>query len=132
MNINKIKEEPKTKKSAGQSGEDGNNQLRNRAIKIHLSPSEIEEAYEFYKKSGQKTFAGFCREKILSDQKTIKSRKDTIAETAQVLYQISKIGNNINQIARKINSLKSDYPELIEELKLSLEEIKSISKRVKK
>ena len=41
------------KKQAGQSGDDGNNELRNIRINFSISPSELEILNKFYAHSGQ-------------------------------------------------------------------------------
>lgn len=123
--------ELKTKKSAGQSGDDGNVELRNKRIFISISPGELEKIDGFYKHSSQTTFAGFCREKLLSKPEVVKNNRQLISEISQVLYELNKIGTNINQIAKRVNSIKGDYPELAEQLQEILEDLKDIRLKVK-
>lgn len=120
------------KKQAGQSGDDGNNELRNIRINFSISPSELEVLNKFYAHSGQNSFAGFCREKVLAKPGSLKTKKDLIIGFSQILFQLEKIGTNINQIAKIVNSKKTEYPKLFDELKATLEEIKEIRSKVRK
>lgn len=120
------------KKQAGQSGDDGNNEVRNKRINFFVSPSELEKLNKFYSSSGQNSFAGFCREKVLAKPGSQKTKKDLIIGFAQILFHLEKIGTNVNQIAKIVNSKKADYPKLFDELKNTLEEIKEIRSKVRK
>lgn len=112
------------KKSSGQSGNDGNQELRTKRIEFSVSPTELEKLSLFYELSPQSTFAQFCREKILSNPGSASNNSEIKAQYASLIYQINKIGTNLNQIAKKINKLKTDYPQLVEELKAELLELK--------
>lgn len=124
------KMEIKKKKSTGQAGSDGNEELRIKRIEFYLSPSEFSKLSLFYDKSPQRTMGNFCREKILSNPGPTTDKKEILSEISKSIYQQSKISNNINQIAKKVNSLKNDYPELLNELKSELEELKQINKKM--
>jgi len=113
------------KKSSGQSGNDGNQELRTKRIEFSVSPTELEKLSLFYELSPQSTFAQFCREKILSKPGSASNNSEIKAQYASLIYQINKIGTNLNQIAKKINKLKTDYPQLVEELKVELLELKT-------
>lgn len=116
------------KKSAGQSGTDGNDELRTKTLKINVSPTEFERLSKFYDLSPQRTFAQFCRDKLLTKPGSVTSNAEIKAQHASLIYQLNKIGSNLNQIAKKINTLKKDYPELINELKDELLELKITAK----
>lgn len=116
------------KKSAGQSGTDGNDELRIKTLKINVSPTEFEKLSKFYDLSPQRTFAQFCRDKLLTKPGSVTSNADIKAQHTSLIYQLNKIGSNLNQIAKKINTLKKDYPELIDELRDELLEIKRVAK----
>lgn len=120
--------EVKKKKSTGQSGEDGNEELRTKVISIYLSPTEYLKLTDHFSNSPQSTLANFCREKLLSKPGAATEKKAILAEVAKSIYQQSKISNNINQIAKKVNSLKTDYPELLDEIRNELEELKQLNK----
>ena len=116
------------KKSAGQSGTDGNDELRTKTLKINVSPTEFEKLSKFYDLSPQRTFAQFCRDKLLTKPGSVTSNAEIKAQHASLIYQLNKIGSNLNQIAKKINTLKKDYPELIDELRDELLELKRTAK----
>ena len=120
--------EIKKKKSAGQSGSDGNEELRTKIVSLYLSPTEFKKLTEYFSKSAQTTMANFCREKLLSKPGATTDKKEILSEISYSIYQQSKISTNINQIAKKVNTLKKDYPELISELQLELEELKQLNK----
>lgn len=120
------------KKQAGQSGDDGNSELRNIRINFSISPSELEILNKFYSYSGQNSFAGFCREKVLAKPGSLKTKKDLVIGFSQILFQLEKIGANINQIAKVVNSKKNDYPNLFNEIKANLDEIKEVRNKVRK
>lgn len=120
--------EAKKKKSTGQSGSDGNEELRTKIISIYLSPSEFSKLSEYYEKSSQNRLANFCREKLLSKPGTTTDKKAIVSEISKSLYYQSKISNNLNQIAKKVNTIKKDYPELLSELQFELEELKNLNK----
>ena len=122
------KMEIRKKKSAGQSGSDGNEELRTKIVSLYLSPTEFKKLTEYFSKSAQTTMANFCREKLLSKPGTTTDKKEILSEISYSIYQQSKISTNINQIAKKVNTLKKDYPELISELQLELEELKQLNK----
>jgi hypothetical protein len=116
------------KKSAGQSGTDGNDELRIKTLKINVSPTEFEKLSKFYDLSPQRTFAQFCRDKLLTKPGSVTSNAEIKAQHTSLIYQLNKIGSNLNQIAKKINTLKKDYPELIDELRDELLELKRVAK----
>lgn len=116
------------KKSAGQSGNDGNEELRTKRIEFSLSPTEFEKVSKFYAQSPQGTFAQFCREKLLTKPGSVTSSAEINSQHASLIYQLNKIGSNLNQIAKKINTLKTDYPELVDELRCELSELKRTAK----
>jgi predicted transcriptional regulator len=116
------------KKSAGQSGTDGNDELRIKTLKINVSPTEFEKLSKFYDLSPQRTFAQFCRDKLLTKPGSVTSNAEIKAQHTSLINQLNKIGSNLNQIAKKINTLKKDYPELIDELRDELLELKRVAK----
>lgn len=116
------------KKIAGQSGVDGNDEVRTKTIKINVSPTEFENLSKFYDISPQRTFAQFCRDKLLIKPGSVSSNAEIKSKYVSLIYQLNKIGLNLNQIAKKINTLKTDYPQLIEELREELTELKRIAK----
>ena len=120
--------EVKKKKSTGQSGSDGNEELRTKRIEFYVSPSEFSKISLFYEQSPHKTMGNFCREKMLSKPGATTDKKEILSEISKSIYQQSKISNNINQIAKKVNSIKKDYPELLTELKSELDELKQLNK----
>ena len=120
--------EAKKKKSAGQSGADGNDELRTKRIEFYVSPSEFTKLCTFYEKSTHKTMGNFCREKMLSKPGATTDKKAIVSEISKSLYYQSKISNNLNQIAKKVNTIKKDYPELLSELQFELEELKNLNK----
>lgn len=120
--------EAKKKKSTGQSGSDGNEELRTKIISIYFSPTEYSKLTDYYNNSPQSTLANFCREKLLSKPGATTDKKEILSEISKSIYQQSKISNNINQIAKKVNSIKKDYPELLDELKSELDELKQLNK----
>ncbi len=109
---------------AGQSGDDGNINLRIKKIWLNLSPEEFKIISDYFSNSSHKTLAHFCREKLLEKPGKVQQKSKVIEEIAYSIYQQNKIGNNINQIAKRVNTLKSDYPELIQELISELDELK--------
>lgn len=122
-----IKEIIRTKKSSGQSGEDGNKHLRNRKIEFLCSPEEYKKIQDKFLQSGSKTIAQYCRDSSLTNTKISPANQKTFQ--TEVLYALSKIGNNINQIAKKINIEKKDWESLPEELKLQIDELKRLQKK---
>ncbi len=120
--------EVKKKKSTGQSGSDGNEELRIKIISIYFSPTEYSKLTDHYYNSPQSTHANFCREKLLSKPGATTDKKEILSEISKSIYQQSKISNNINQIAKKVNTLKKDYPELLDEIKSELQELKQLNK----
>lgn len=113
------------KKSAGQSGNDGNQELRLKTLKINVSPTEFEKISLFYDLSPQRTFAQFCRDKLLTKPGSVSNNAEIKAQYAKLTYQLNKIGSNLNQIAKRVNTLKTDYPELIEDLKAELSDLRN-------
>lgn len=118
----------KKKKSSGQSGDDGNTELRTKIVQIYFSPTEYLKLNGYFNNSTQTTLANFCREKLLSKPGSSSGKKEILAEISYSIYQLSKIGNSLNQIARKVNSIKKDYPELLNDLKIELDELKQANK----
>ncbi len=114
------------KKKAGQSGEDGNINLRNKMIWINVSPEEFKKISDYFQKSSHKTFAHFCREKLLEKPGKVQQKNKVISEIISSMYQQNKIGININQIAKKVNTLKKDYPELLDEISSELADLKRL------
>ena len=107
----------------GQSGEDGCTELRLRRYEIIFAESEFEKLKKKYEKSGQSTMAKYCRQVLLETKSGLTAKEIKVNSYADT-YALNKIGNNINQIARRINSLKSDYPELIEDLRFEIENLR--------
>lgn len=118
---------PGMKKQAGQSGTDGNDELRTKAVQFTLSPTEYKNLVEQYSKSSCSTLALFCREKSLSKTVHLKNKKELISNHALEIYQLSKIGTNINQIARRLNS-GGAHSQIISELEDELEELRRLKR----
>lgn len=118
----------KKKKSSGQSGDDGNTELRTKIVQIYFSPTEYLKLNGYFNNSPQTTLANFCREKLLSKPGSTSGRKEILTEISFSIYQLSKIGNSLNQIARKVNTIKNDYPELLKDLRIELDELKQANK----
>ncbi len=116
----------KTKKKAGQSGDDGNKILRTKKIWLNVSPEEYQKISEYFEASSHKTFAHFCREKLLEKPGKVQQKNKVISEVVQSMFYQNKIGTNINQIAKRVNTLKKDYPELISDLQNELEELRRL------
>ena len=124
------KNQIKKKKSSGQSGADGNTELRTKIVSIYFSPTEYSKLSDYFNRSSQTTLANFCRDKLLSTPGVTSNKKEILSEISKSIYQQSKIGNSLNQIARKVNTLKNDYPELLIELQNELEELKRLNKNM--
>jgi hypothetical protein len=101
------------KKRPGQSGCDGNSELRTKVIQFTLSTSEYENLAQQYLESSCSTMAAYCREKSLSKGIKVENKNKLKVEKVAELYQLSKatditqtgrMGNNLNQVARKLNS----------------------------
>ena len=118
----------KKKKSSGQSGDNGNTELRTKIVQIYFSPTEYLKLNGYFNNSPQTTLANFCREKLLSKPGSTSGRKEILTEISFSIYQLSKIGNSLNQIARKVNTIKNDYPELLKDLRIELDELKQANK----
>lgn len=122
-----------TKKRPGQSGYDGNSELRTKVIQFSLSASEYENLAQQYLESSCSTVAAYCREKSLSKAVKVSDKSKVKVERVAELYQLSKatdisqtgrMGNNLNQIARKLNSNEgfANFKEkMLDELKLMWE-----------
>lgn len=121
------------KKRPGQSGYDGNSELRTKVVQFTLSASEYEKLVEQYMNSSCSTMAVYCREKSLSTGVTGTNKNQVKIETVAELYKLSRatdiaqtgrMGNNLNQIARKLNSNEgfTNFKEkMLDELKLMRE-----------
>lgn len=122
-----------TKKRPGQSGYDGNHELRTKVVQFALSAFEYEKLVEQYMNSDCSTMAVYCREKSLSTGIAVVSKNLVKIETVAELYKLSRatgiaqtgrMGNNLNQIARKLNSNEgfTNFKEkMLEELRLMRE-----------
>ncbi len=129
---------------AGQSGNDGNNELRTKILRIQLSPKEYGKVQNFYQKSSLNTMAGFCREKLLSEPGTIKNNNkaatnliSVASKLQQIESNLKKIGNNINQVAKVSNTNKTEsltqlYEQQLAELKNEIDEFQQIKKQMAK
>lgn len=129
MAINTEKIEDKDvirKKQTGQSGFDGNEDLRTKQIKVTFSPKEFSKLVSYYNVSSTANVSCYCREKILAKPGRVVEMKELKKLFASDMYHLQKTSTNLNQIARKVNTLKSDYPELIEDLLYEIDEIKRI------
>jgi len=121
------------KRRPGQSGYDGNSELRTRVVQFNLSPSEYERLVEQYLKSSCSTIAAYCRDRSLSVGASLADKKQVKIEQVAELYKLSRetdishtgrMGSNLNQIARKLNSHEgfSNFKEkMLGELKLMRE-----------
>ena len=148
---NALKEEKKSHKRdredrqkifAGQCGEDGNNELRTRILKIQFSPKEFDVLNDFYQRSDLKTMASFCRKKLLATPGTIKTNNKeatNLIAIASKLQQIEgnlkKIGSNINQVAKVSNTHKTDsltqlYEQQLAEMQTEIDEFQELKKQM--
>lgn len=111
---------------AGQSGNDGNDELRTRRIELRFSPKELAKVNQYFEKSSFNTFGSFCREKLLAKPGTIKNNNEAANNLISISFQLQKIGTNINQIAKVLNARKN------ENLDVSLQEnlIKSLQEEL--
>lgn len=119
----------KKKKQAGQSGADGNEELRTKIVQVAYSPSEFENLMGQYNKSPNSSLASLVRDKSLSEAVHVINRDELIADRAKELRHLSKIGSNINQIAHRSNS-GDVLSKLIEEFRLELEAIKKLKEKM--
>lgn len=119
---------------AGQSGNDGNNELRTKRIELLLSPKELKQVNEYFEKSSFTTFGKFCRQKLLAKPGTIKNNNEAVNTLISIAFQLQKIGNNINQIAKVLNAKKTERIDvsLQENLVKNLQEELSLFQDMKK
>ena len=117
------------KKQAGQSGADGNQELRTKIVQVAYSPSEFDSLMDQYIKSPNSSLASLVRDKSLSRAVQVKDRDELIANRAKELRHLSKLGSNINQIAHRSNS--SDVlSKIIQEFSLELEAIRNLKEQM--
>lgn len=132
--------ESQRKRQTGQSGFDGNDELRTIVVKVRFSPTEYDEMYEQFKDSTQRAIGVFVRTKTLSKPIKAVGEKELLVNAAQELVERSKLaqelkelnrhlaqhGNNLNQIARDKNSGES-LGVIVGKLEDVLNKIKPIS-----
>lgn len=121
------------KKRPGQTGYDGNTQLRTKIVQVAYSPSEYADLESQCDESAHSSIASFVREKSLSKAIKIVSKDKIKAEKVAELYQLAKatdisqtgkMGSNLNQIARKFNNnegVQNFKEKMLDELKLMRE-----------
>lgn len=129
------------KKHPGQSGADGNSELRNIEVKTRVSPSEKKELDAQWSKSSEPKIAVFYRNKLLSTLIKVENKNQLDAEHAVRLMQLAKqtdvsqtgrMGSNLNQIAKKLNGKEpTTLREVIDSLRAEIDEIRKTNTEVK-
>jgi hypothetical protein len=121
------------KKRPGQSGYDGNKELRTRIVQVAYSPSEYADLENQCDESANSRIASFVRQKSLSKAIKVDNKNKLKVEAVAEIYQLSKatditqtgrMGNNLNQIARKLNGnegVQNFKEKMLDELKLMRE-----------
>lgn len=94
--------ESRIKKSAGQSGADSNQLIRNKTVKFLCSIEEHQRIKQLAEQSGQPTIAQFAREQALAEPG--RQTKATLNALRKCQFELNRIGTNINEIAKVLNS----------------------------
>ena len=103
--------EPILKRATGQSGEDGNRQLRTHRIEIRVSPDELCRVIEHAKTKGYASTAQFVRQQAVSGGNA-ENPDGARRALLDCHYQLNRLGNNVNQIARHLNLGRSPDEEI--------------------
>ncbi len=93
--------EKRKKKSAGQSGADNNEFLRNKTVRFLCSTEEHEKIKKLAGESGHTIIAQFAREQALAEPG--KQTKATLNALRKCQFELNRIGTNINEIAKVLN-----------------------------
>ncbi len=135
-----MNDENQTKKHPGQAGSDDGEQLkRTKVIEINLSPFELKNFKDAWRKTDFNSMAKFARYKLFGGQEhkidlywDLKDEERNINKN--LLSQLNKLGNNMNQIAKQLNSkpefLRQEATELLKNLKSALDEHEKIRQEV--
>ena len=93
--------ENRKKKSAGQSGVDSNELIRNKTVKFLCSVEEHQKIKQLAEQSGQPTIAQFAREQALEEPG--RQTKATLNALRKCQLELNRIGTNLNQISKFLN-----------------------------
>ena len=89
------------KKSAGQSGCDGNNQLRTKTVKFLCSPDEHESLVAIAHEAGYKSISHYVREQSLNDKYLLsKAERNALLRCQKELI---RIGNHCSDVIRHLH-----------------------------
>lgn len=129
------------KKHPGQSGADGNNELRTIEVKTRVSPTEKKDLEAEWRKSSEPKKAFFFRNKLLSTLIKVENKNQLDAEHAIRLMQLAKqtdvsqtgrMGSNLNQIAKRLNGKEpTTLRDVIDSLRAEIDEIRKTNTQVK-
>ena len=135
-----MNDENQIKKHPGQAGSDDGEQLkRTKVIEINLSPFELKNFKDAWRKTDFNSMAKLARYKLFGGQEhkidlywDLKDEERNINKN--LLSQLNKLGNNMNQIAKQLNSkpefLRQEATELLKSLKSALDEHEQIKQQV--
>lgn len=93
--------ENRKKRSAGQSGVDSNELIRNKTVKFLCSIEEHQRIKQLAEQSGQPTIAQFAREQALEEPG--RQTKATLNALRKCQLELNRIGTNLNQISKFLN-----------------------------
>ncbi len=93
--------ENRKKRSAGQSGVDSNELIRNKTVKFLCSIEEHQKIKQLAEQSGQQTIAQFAREQALEEPG--RQTKATLNALRKCQLELNRIGTNLNQISKFLN-----------------------------
>ena len=93
--------ENRKKKSAGQSGVDSNELIRNKTVKFLCSVEEHQKIKQLADQAGQPTIAQYAREQALEEPG--RKTKATLNALTRCQYELNRIGINLNQISKFLN-----------------------------
>ncbi len=93
--------ECRIKRSAGQSGADSNELIRNKTVKFLCSIEEHQRIKQLAEQSGHTIIAQFAREQALAEPG--KQTKATLNALRKCQFELNRIGTNINEIAKVLN-----------------------------
>lgn len=93
--------ENRKKRSAGQSGVDSNELIRNKTVKFLCSVEEHQKIKQLAEQSGQPTIAQFAREQALEEPG--RQTKATLNALRKCQLELNRIGTNLNQITKFLN-----------------------------
>ena len=116
---------PATKKQAGQSGEDGNTQVRSQRIEFRATPVEYAQLRAMALANGCNSVAQYAREMALNaGAGSIPS--NVYQDQLKWLQTINRIGNHIDEIAAKLH----DGREPDEEILMVLLQVQELAEQV--